>query len=127
MKLRPGSLKGIILINLCVCVYVLSCVQLFATLWTVAHQAPLFMELSRQEYCSGLPFSTPEDLPNPGIQLSLLCLLYWQVGSLPLCHLGNPDKLLPKLIKKKRDKTHSNKIRNEKEKVQQTPQTYKGS
>ena len=46
----------------------LSRVQLFATLWTVAHQAPLSMEFSRQEYWSGLPFSSPEDLPDPGIE-----------------------------------------------------------
>ena len=41
----------------CVCVKSLSCVRLFATLWTVAHQAPLSMGFSRQEYWSGLPFS----------------------------------------------------------------------
>ena len=35
------------------------------TPWTVAHQAPLSMEFSRQEYWSGLPFPTPGDLPNP--------------------------------------------------------------
>ena len=35
--------------------------------WTVAHQAPLFMEFSRQEYWSGLPFPTPGDLSQPGI------------------------------------------------------------
>ena len=46
----------------------LSCVWLFAIPWTVAHQAPLFMEFSRQEYWSGLPFSPPEDLPDPGIE-----------------------------------------------------------
>ena len=40
----------------------------FATLWTVAHQAPLSMEVSRQEYWSGLPFPSPRDLPNPGIE-----------------------------------------------------------
>ena len=39
-----------------------------ATPWTVACQAPLFMELSRQEYWSVLPFSLPGDLPNPGIE-----------------------------------------------------------
>ena len=39
-----------------------------ATLWTVAHQAPLSMEFSRQEYWSGLPFPSPGDLPNPGIE-----------------------------------------------------------
>ena len=43
-------------------------VQLFATPWIVAHQAPLSMEFSRQEYCSGLPFPPPGDLPDPGIE-----------------------------------------------------------
>ena len=46
----------------------LSHVQLFETPWTVARQAPLFMELSKQEYWSGLPFPTPQDLPKPGIK-----------------------------------------------------------
>ena len=46
----------------------LSCVRLFATPWTVARQAPLSMGFSRQEYWSGLPFSSPGDLPNPGIE-----------------------------------------------------------
>ena len=46
----------------------LSCVQLFVTPWTVAHQAPLSMGFSRQEYWSGLPFPSPGDLPNPGIE-----------------------------------------------------------
>ena len=45
-----------------------SCVQLFATPWMVAHQAPLLMGFSRQEYWSGLPFPTPGDLPNPVIK-----------------------------------------------------------
>ena len=36
--------------------------------WTVAHQPPLSMGFSRQEYWSGLPFSPPGDLPNPGIE-----------------------------------------------------------
>ena len=44
----------------------LSRVRLFATPWTVTHQAPLSMEFSRQEYCSGLPVSPPGDLPDPG-------------------------------------------------------------
>ena len=43
---------------------VLSHIRLFATQWTVAHQAPL--EFSRQEYWSGLPFPTPGDLSEPG-------------------------------------------------------------
>ena len=46
----------------------LSRVQLFATPWTVAHQAPLSMGFSRQEYWSGLPFPSPGDLPDPGIK-----------------------------------------------------------
>ena len=46
----------------------LSCVRLFATPWTVAHQAPLSIGFSRQEYWSGLPFPSPEDLPVPGIE-----------------------------------------------------------
>ena len=46
----------------------LSHVQLFATPWTIAHQAPLSMGFSRQEYWSGLPCSPPGDLPNPGIK-----------------------------------------------------------
>ena len=47
----------------------LSPVRLFATPWTVAYQAPQFMEFSRQEYWSGLPFPSPWDLPDPGIEL----------------------------------------------------------
>ena len=47
---------------------VLSRVQLFVTLWTVACQAPLFMEFSRQDYWSELPFPPPGDLPDPGIK-----------------------------------------------------------
>ena len=43
----------------------LSRVRLFATPWTVAYQAPQYMEFSRQEYWSGLPFPSPGDLPNP--------------------------------------------------------------
>ena len=43
-------------------------VRLFATPWTAAHQAPLSMGFSRQEYWSGLPFPSPGGLPNPGIE-----------------------------------------------------------
>ena len=46
----------------------LSHVQLFATLWTVAHQASQSIGFSRQEYCSGLPCPPPGDLPNLGIE-----------------------------------------------------------
>ena len=46
----------------------LSHVWLFVTSWTVAHQAPPSMGFSRQEYWSGLPFPSPGDLPDPGIE-----------------------------------------------------------
>ena len=46
----------------------LSRVRLFATPWAVAYKAPLSMEFLRQEYWSGLPFPSPGDLPNPGIE-----------------------------------------------------------
>ena len=46
----------------------LSRVRLFATPWTVAYQAPPSMGFSRQEYWSGLPFPSPGDLPDPGIE-----------------------------------------------------------
>ena len=46
----------------------LSRVRLFATPWTIANQAPLSMGFSGQEYWSGLPFPSPGDLPDPGIE-----------------------------------------------------------
>ena len=52
-----------------------SCVQFFVSLWTVACQTPLCMGFSRQEYCSGLPFLSPEDLPYPGIKRTSLASL----------------------------------------------------
>ena len=44
------------------------------TPWTVAHQAPLFKGLPRQEYWNGLPFALPGDLPNPGIEPESLAM-----------------------------------------------------
>ena len=75
------------LLKVCVCVCVrvcvrvctlscFSCVQLCATLWTVAHQAPLSIGFSRQEHYSGLSYPLPGDLPNPGTEPYLLKLLY---------------------------------------------------
>ena len=55
-------------------------VQLFATEWTVALQAPLSMVSSRQECWSGLPFPPPGDLPDPGIESGSSTL---QADSLP--------------------------------------------
>ena len=57
-----------LLLTLKVKVKSLSCVQLFVTPWNVAHQAPPSMEFSRQEYWSGLPFPSPRDLPESGIE-----------------------------------------------------------
>ena len=72
---------------MCVCKS-LSRVQLFATPWTVACQVSLSMGFSRQEYWSGLPFPSPEEFPNPGIEP-------WspasQAGSLPIELQGSPN------------------------------------
>ena len=70
----------------------ISPVQLCATVWTVARQAPLSMGFSRQEHWSGLSFPPPGDLPNPGIELVSLTstctgrrvLYHWH-------HLGSPN------------------------------------
>ena len=64
-----------------------SLVQPFETLWAVTDQAPLSMGFSRQEYWSGLPFPSPEDLPDPGDELwspALRQILY------QLSHKGSP-------------------------------------
>ena len=68
----------------------LSHVQLFATLWTAARQAPLSMESSRQEYWNGLPFPTAGDHPNPGIKIPSPVSPTLQVDSSPLSHWGSP-------------------------------------
>ena len=68
------------LVVLVVLVQLLSCVQLFVTPWTIACQAPLSLEFSRQEYWTGLLFSSPWDLPNPGTEPRSPAL---QVDSLP--------------------------------------------
>src|SRR5574337_1098638 len=62
----------------------------FVTPWTVACQAPLSMELSRQEYWSGLPFPPPGDLPDPGIKPGSPAL---QADSLPSKPPGKPFML----------------------------------
>ena len=60
----------------CARAWPLSRVQLFATPWTVARQAPLSMGFPRQEYWSGVPLPPPGDLPNPGIELTPTRLLH---------------------------------------------------
>ena len=57
----------------------LSCVRLFDTLWTAAHQAPLSLEFSRQAHFRGLSFPTPKDLPNQGIEPTTECFPIRQV------------------------------------------------
>ena len=76
------------------CACELSCfsrVPLFAIPWTVAHQAPLSVGISRQEYWSGLPFPSPGDLPDPGIEPSSPAL---QADSLPSEPPGKPHRTL---------------------------------
>ena len=58
----------------CLLAWVLSHVQLFVTPWTIAHQAPLPMGFSRQEYWSGLPFPIPGDLPSPEVVSCVSCI-----------------------------------------------------
>ena len=62
----------------------------FATPWTAASQAPLFMGFPRQEYWSGLPFPSLRDLPNPGIETASPNSPAFQADSLPLNQLRNP-------------------------------------
>ena len=69
------------------CVHMLSHVQTFVTPRT--HQAPLSMEFSRQEYWIGLPFQTPGDLPDPGMEPVNLASPAWAGESVPRCHLGS--------------------------------------
>ena len=66
----------------------LSCVQLSATPWIEACWTPLSMQFSRQEYWSGLPFPSPEDLPDPRIKHTSLVSPALAADSSPLGHLG---------------------------------------
>ena len=74
--------------------YVLRCIQFFATPWTVAHQAPLSMGFSQQEFWSELPFPPPGDPPDPGITLQSLAspVLAGWFFFLPLAPPGKPRK-----------------------------------
>ena len=53
---------------------------------------------SRQEYSSGLPFPTPGDLPNAGLEPESLVSPAWHMDSLPLSHLGNPYKAFSRMV-----------------------------
>ena len=74
----------------------LSRVRLFETPWTVAYQAPLSMRFSRQGYWSGLPFPSPEDLPNPGVEPRSPAM---QADPLPSESPGKPNVLEYYLIR----------------------------
>ena len=66
-------------------------VWLSATLHSVAHQAPLSLGFSRQEFWSGLPCPLSGDLPDPGIKPASHVSCIGRPGFLPLCHLGSPS------------------------------------
>ena len=67
----------------------LSQVLPFATPWTIAHQAPLSMGFSKQEYRTGLPFPPPGDLPNPRMEPASLMSPALVVGSLGVVNIVN--------------------------------------
>ena len=75
----------------------LSHVRIFATPWTVAHHAPPSMGFSRQKYWSGLPFPSPEDLPDPGVKPRSPALqadaLTSEPPGKPLCYLPFSDSV----------------------------------
>ena len=106
-KFQFLSVTMCVCVCVCVCVRVralaqsLSCVLLFVTPWTVACQAPLSMEFSRQEYWSGLLFPSPGDLPHPGIKPSSPVL---QAGdALPLCYGGSISRAAIYFKERKRE------------------------
>ena len=73
------------------CAQLLSRVRLLITPCTVAHQAPLSLEFSRQEHWSRLPFSSPVDPPDPGIEPRSPVSSALQVDSLPATPSGKPN------------------------------------
>ena len=83
-------------------VKLLSHVRLFAIPWTISYQAPPSMKFSRQEYWSGLPFPSPGDLPNPGIEPRSPAL---QADGLPSEPPGKPHMLCSTAKKKKNFKS----------------------
>ena len=71
----------------------LSCVILFVTPQAVACQASLSVRFSKQDYWSGLPFPSPGDLPDSGIEAVSSVAPVLQADSLPLSHHGNPIRM----------------------------------
>ena len=70
-----------------------SCVQLFATLWMVAHQAPLSMDFLGKNTRVGCHAFLQGIFPTRGSNQHILCLLHWQAGALPLVPPGKPHML----------------------------------
>ena len=83
-SLSPGQAFLLLLLSL------FTHVQLCAAPWTVAHQCPLSMEFSQNEYWSELPCPPPGDLPKPGIDPTSPAVPALQVDSLPISHWGSP-------------------------------------
>ena len=84
----PCAIQWVLTVCVCVCVLLAQPCPTLVTPQTVARQAPLFMEFSRQEYCSGQPFPPPGDLPKPGIKPRSPAL---QTDSLPSEPPGKPS------------------------------------
>ena len=75
------------------CVLVVQLCPILCDSWTGAHQTPLSMGFSRQEYWSGLPFPPPGDLPKPGIEPTSAVSPASQVDSLPAEPSGKPKSI----------------------------------
>ena len=80
--------------DFCFLAWLLSRVRLFATPWSVAHQAPLSMRFSRQEYWSGLPLPSPRDLPKSALKPTFPVSFELQIASLPTEPSGKAPFLL---------------------------------
>ena len=78
----------------------LSRVRLFATPWTVSYQTPPSMGFSRQEYWSGLPFPSPGDLPDPGVEPRSPALQADTLTSEPLGKPQSGDKSFTSIMRK---------------------------
>ena len=89
--------ENVLAISVCVCMHVLShfgCVRLFVNQCTVACQAPLSMDFPGKNTGVVCHFLLQGFFPTQGSDPYLLCLLHWQVDSLPLSHLGSPCQTL---------------------------------
>ena len=83
--------KNILFCTVCFCLFTKLCLTL-ATPWIVACQASLSMGFPRQEYCNGLPFPSPWDLPNPGTEPAFPALYVpgGSDGNASACNAGDP-------------------------------------